>query len=156
MLQKLLADRFKLKFHNDKKELSVYALEPGKAAPKLEKSDSDQQLPGLGFAVNNGVTLNAVNAKLADFTDLLQSNVVDRPVLDKTGVEGRYNFKISFTPDDSMMNGLALKLPPTPEGKEAPPNLFTAVQDQLGLKLEAVKAQTPVLIVDHVEKPSDN
>ena len=156
MLQKLLVERFGLKFHREPREIAAYVLTAPKGAEKLEKSESKSDLPGMGFGISNGVTVNLMNCTLNDFTDLVQSNIVDRPVVDRTGITGRFNFKLSFQPDDSMMNGLGLKIPPTPEGKEAPPALFTAVQEQLGLKLSAEKTQVSALVIDHVNKPSDN
>jgi uncharacterized protein (TIGR03435 family) len=69
---------------------------------------------------------------------------------------GRYDFQLKFTPDDSMMGGLGLKLPPTPEGQEAPSGLFAAIPAQLGLKIEAEKTAVSALVIDHVNKPTDN
>ncbi len=88
MFQKLLADRFQLGFHRDKKELSVYAIVVGKSGPKLTKSGGDPTgLPGLFFrGLGN---LPARNATMADFAGVMQSAVLDRPVVDQTGLTGR-------------------------------------------------------------------
>ncbi len=155
MLQKLLADRFKLAFHRDKKELSVYALVVGKTGSKLTKSEGDPNgLPGLFFR-GLGV-LPARNATMADFAGVMQTAVLDRPVVDQTGLPGRYDFTLTWTPDESQFGGLGIRVPPPADDAAAPPGLFTAIQEQLGLKLESAKAPVEVLVVDHVEKPSEN
>jgi uncharacterized protein (TIGR03435 family) len=155
MVQKMLADRFKLTFHHDTRELSVYALEVGKSGPKLTKSEGDPNgLPGLFF---RGLgDLPARNANMADFAGVMQSTVLDRPVVDHTGITGRYDFTLKWTPDEFQFSGLGIK-PPPPTGNAAEaPDLFSAIQEQLGLKLTPTKASTDVLVVDHVEKPSAN
>jgi uncharacterized protein (TIGR03435 family) len=153
MLQKLMADRFKLSFHREKRELPVYALSVGKNGPKLTKSGLDPNgLPGLFF---RGLgDLHAANATMADFTQLLQSAVLDRPVVDQTGIEGRYDFDLKWTPDDSQFQSFGVRIPPP--GENAPPPLYTAIQEQIGLKLDATKAPADVLVIDHVEQPSEN
>jgi uncharacterized protein (TIGR03435 family) len=155
MLQKLLADRFKLTFHRDTKELSVYALTVAKTGPKLTKNDGDPNgLPGLFF---RGLgQLNVRNATMADFTHLMQQAVLDRPVVDQTGLTGRYDFTLNWTPDDSQFGGMGVKVPPPTDSANAPPALYTAIQEQIGLKLDATKAPAEVLVIDHVEKPSEN
>jgi len=132
MLQKLLTDRFQLTFHHDKKELAVYVLEVAKSGSKLTKSQGDPNgLPGMFFrGLGN---LPAANATMQDFAGLLQSAVLDKPVVDQTGLSGRFDFTLNWTP-----------------------GLFTAVQEQLGLKLEATKAPVDVIVIDKVEKPSAN
>jgi uncharacterized protein (TIGR03435 family) len=157
MLQKLVAERFKLTFHRDKRELSVYVLSVAKGGPKLTKSEGDPNgLPGLFFRGKLG-DLGVRNANMADFTGLMQSAVLDRPVIDQTELTGRYDFTLVWTPDDSQFGGMGVKVPPpaADDGK-APPNLYTAIQEQIGLKLDATKAPADVMVVDHVEKPSEN
>jgi uncharacterized protein (TIGR03435 family) len=155
MVQKLLADRFKLVFHRDTKELPVFAIVVGKTGPKLAKSEGDPNgLPGLFFR-GLGV-LPARNATMADFAGVMQGAVLDRPVVDQTGLSGRYDFTLTWTPDESQFQGLGAKVPPPAENAAAPPDLFTAMQEQLGLKLESTKAPAEILVVDHVEKPSEN
>jgi uncharacterized protein (TIGR03435 family) len=155
MWQKLLAERFKLSFHRDKKELSVYVLSVSKTGQKLTKSEGDPNgLPGLWF---QGLgKLNVSNATMEDFAGLMQSSVLDRPVLDQTGLTGRWNFILNWTPDDSQFASFGMKIPPPTGGANEPPALYTAIQEQLGLKLETTKAAADVLVVDHVEKPSEN
>jgi uncharacterized protein (TIGR03435 family) len=155
MIQKLLADRFKLTFHKDKKELSVYVLSVSKTGAKMTKDDSSPNgLPGLFFrGLGN---LNVRNALMSDFTGLMQSVVLDRPVVDQTGLTGRFDFTLNWTPDDSQFAGMGARTPPPTDSADAPPNLYTAIQEQIGLKLEATKAPADVMIIDHAEKPSAN
>jgi uncharacterized protein (TIGR03435 family) len=92
-----------------------------------------------------------------DFTTMmLQGVVLDRPVLNQTGLAGRYDFTLDWTPDDSQFRGMGATIPPPTDSASAPPSLFTAIQEQIGLKLEATKAPAEVFVVDHVEKPSGN
>jgi uncharacterized protein (TIGR03435 family) len=157
MIQKVLADRFQLAFHRDKKELSVYALTAGKNGAKLTKSTGDPNgLPGLGFRRLGG--LAARNATMSDFTGLLQGTVLDRPVIDQTSIMGRYDFTLDWTPDEFQFTAFAnANLPPQPKDDVAPnPDLYTAIQQQLGLKLESTKAATEVFVIDKVEKPTEN
>jgi uncharacterized protein (TIGR03435 family) len=155
MIQKLLADRFGLKFHKDKREMSVYVLSVAKTGEKMTKNDSAPDgLPGLFF---RGLgKLGVRNALMTDFTGLMQSAVLDRPVLDQTGLTGRYDFQLNWTPDDSQFGGMGAKVPPPTDAADAPPNLYTAIQEQIGLKLEATKAPADVMVIDHAEKPSAN
>ena len=157
MVQKLLADRFGLKFHRDTKELSAYVLSVGKNGPKMKKPDADAgNLPGLFFR-GLGV-LTVTNATMVDFCGLMQEAVLDRPVVDHTNIAGRWNFLLKWTPDQSQFGGMGVKVPPPSDtpAADAPPPLFTAIQEQVGLRLEAEKAQVGVLEIDHVEKPSGN
>ncbi len=154
MMQKLLADRFKLKFHREKKELPVYAIVVAKSGPKLTRSEGDPNgLPSLFFR-GLGV-LPARNATIADFAGLMQTTVLDRPVVDQTGLSGRYDFTLTWTPDEFQFPGLGVKIPP-PSDNAVAPDLFTAMQQQLGLKLESTKAPVEILVIDSVEKPSEN
>jgi uncharacterized protein (TIGR03435 family) len=152
MIQKLLADRFKLAFHRDKKELSVYGIVIGKNGPKLTKSAGDPNgLPGLFFR-GLGI-LPARNATISDLAGVLQSVVLERPVVDQTGLSGRFDFELKWTPDASQFGGQGANAPQNPD---APPDLFTAMQEQLGLQLKSTKAPVEVLVIDRIEKPSEN
>jgi uncharacterized protein (TIGR03435 family) len=91
-----------------------------------------------------------------DLAKVMQSYVLDRPVLDRTGIAGKYNLTLKWTPDETQLHGLRGDTPPPAADVTADPGLFTAIQEQLGLKMDAVKAVTEVFIVDHVEKPSAN
>ena len=155
MVQKLLADRFQIKFHKDNKELSAYVLTVSKSGSKMKKNEGDGTgLPSLGFR-GLGV-LTVTNATMEDFCGLMQQTVLDRPVVDQTGLAGRWDFLLKWTPDESQFAGLGIKVPPPSDAPDAPPPLFTAIQEQIGLKLVAGKAPVMVLVLDHVEKPSGN
>jgi uncharacterized protein (TIGR03435 family) len=155
MMQKLMADRFKLVFHHDKRELAVFALTVGKDGPKnIAENTSGGSLPGMFFqGTPGGIMLPAKNATMKDFTGLLQEVVLDKPVVDQTGITGRYDFTVKWAPDESQFSG---HVPPPSDAADAPPNLFTAVQEQIGLKIESTKTMADVLVIDHVEKPSAN
>lgn len=155
MLQKLLTDRFKFAFHHDKRELSVYALTVLKSGHKLTKNDTNPNgLPGLFFR-GPGV-FPVTNATMADFAGTMQAVVLDRPVVDQTGLAGRYDFTLTWTPDETQFGGRGGGLAPPADPSTAPPGLFTAIQEQLGLKFESTKEPVDVLVVDHVEKPTEN
>jgi len=104
--------------------------------------------------------LTVQNATMNDFTQLMQSAVLDRPVVDQTGLEGRWDFLLKWTPDESQFGGMGIKVPPPgdagSDAADAPPPLFTAIQEQIGLKLDAGKAPVKVLVLDRIEKPSEN
>lgn len=155
MVQKLLADRFQLKFHKDSKELSAYILSVGKNGSKMTKNTGDPNgLPGLFFRQLGYLTVR--NATMSDFAHLMQSAVLDRPVVDQTGLDGKWDFVLKWTPDESQFGGMGIKVPPPSDAADAPPPLFTAIQEQIGLKLEAGKAPVEVLVLDHVSEPSAN
>jgi uncharacterized protein (TIGR03435 family) len=121
----------------------------------LTKSEGDPNgLPGLFFHALGD--LHVTNANMADFAGLMQEAVLDRPVLDQTGLNGRFDFTLKWTPDDSQFGGMGAKIPPPTDSANAPPALYTAIQEQIGLKLDATKAPAEVLVIDHVEKPSEN
>jgi uncharacterized protein (TIGR03435 family) len=158
MLRKLLADRFKLTFHREQKELSIYALTVAKSGSKVKESavspdDSPIGPPPLIFVVTPpAVRLPGRYATMAELASVFQRGVLDRPVVDKTGLPGRYDFDLEFTPDETQFSGV-LGRPPS----DAPlPGLFAAIQQQLGLKLETTKGPVDVLVVDRAERPSEN
>jgi uncharacterized protein (TIGR03435 family) len=157
MVQKLLADRFKLSFRRSERDLAVYILSAGATGAKLTESQGDPRgLPGIGFQRRMG-DLGAFNVSMADFINFMTRNAgLDRPIVDRTGLTGRYDFRLSWTPDDSQWSTVAPNVPrPTDDANAAPP-LYTALQEQLGLKLSVTKALTEVYVIDHVEKPSAN
>ncbi len=157
MIQKLLVDRFQLKFHFEKRELPVYAVRLAKNGAKITQSQDDPKgIPGWGFGRNaSGMIMNFHNSPMSQFTAVLQ-NSTDRPVVDQSGLTGRYDFTLNFTPDAAM--AALLGGPPTPAGDnpDAAPDLFAAFQQQLGLKLEPTRAPVNVMVIDKVEKPSEN
>jgi len=155
LFQSLLTDRFKLTFHHDEKELSVYALTVGKGGPKLAETTREANDPGAFFFRKLG-NLTVSNFTMKDFCNGMQSSVMDRPVVDHTGLTGRYDFTLNWTPDESQFEAMGGFKPPATEDPNAPPSLPTAMQEQLGLKFDAVKAPADVIVIDHVEKPAAN
>jgi uncharacterized protein (TIGR03435 family) len=148
MFQKLLADRFQLKVHRETRELPVYALVVGKGGVLMKESSPDARysfmIPGRGHWK---VSKLAMSHLAGDLT-----REVGRTVVDLTGLTGYYDFTLEWTPEQASL--------PAADGATLPdsggPSIFTAVQQQLGLKLESRKHPIDVLIIDQVEKPSAN
>lgn len=151
MVQSLLADRFALKLSIQKKDLPVYALIVAKGTPKLTAINSSNTMPGLDG--NRKGQLKASGVSMPFFTDWVsrQPETGERVVLDATSLKGTYNFELNWSPDDGHTQ-LLNEEPVQPTG----PSFFTALQEQLGLKLESRKAPIEVLIIDQVEHPSEN
>jgi uncharacterized protein (TIGR03435 family) len=150
MLQKLLADRFKLTLHRTTKEFPVYELVTAKNGPKLKEVEAG------GSNTNSGRGhMTATRISMQRLSEFL-SRQVDRPVLDMTGLKGVFDLTLDWTPDES----LSAKKPGEGEvAIDAPksPSLLTALQEQLGLKLQARRAPIEILVVDHAEKvPTEN
>jgi len=154
MIQKLLATRFKLAVHHEQRELAVYAIIIGKNGPKLTKTDRKPS-DNTNFSYTNRVVLTVRNATMADFADGMQASFMDRPVVNQTGLTDRYDFLLKWIPDGSQ-SGLGEKMPPPADDANTPPGLYTAIQEQLGLKLISTKAPVDVLVIDHIEMPSEN
>jgi len=155
MIRKLLTERFKLTFHRDKKDLSAFVLTAGKAE-KLTPTQMNGPLPGIGIRpATGGLTLMIRNGTVGDFTGFLQTLVLDRPAVDNTGLKGRFDFSVTFLPDDTQFNGHS-PVGKLADGVEPAPSLTEALQQQLGLKMSAEKTPVEVLAIDHVEKPSAN
>ncbi len=109
MVRKLLADRFQLAFHRDTREISVYTLTVEKTGTKLTKSEGDlDRLAGMGFRGRPGAFFSH-DGNMADFTGFLQTSVVDRPVIDKTGISGRFDFTLDWTPDEFELARLGIE-----------------------------------------------
>lgn len=148
--QQLLADRFHLQVHWDTRELPVYALVVAKNGSKLQVPKTPEE--GSGTSSGNG-RIGGKNLTLPEIAQALTqeaSSELGRVVLDRTGIAGRYDITLRWTPD-------ADSNPPTDSSPiDAGPSLFTAIQEQLGLKLEPSKGPVQVLVIDNVEMPSDN
>ncbi|MGH9647775.1 MAG: TIGR03435 family protein [Bryobacteraceae bacterium] len=157
MIQKLLADRFQLKVHFEKRDLPVYAIMIAKSGVKLIKSQDDPNgIPAWGFGrTPSGTRIIFRNAPLSQVTAVLQ-NSMDKPVVDQSGLSGRYDFTVTFTPDPAQAALIGGPAPPAADNPDAASDLFTAFQQQLGLKLESTKAPVDVMVIDKVEKPSQN
>jgi uncharacterized protein (TIGR03435 family) len=146
MVQALLADRFKLVTHTETRELPIYELVVAKGGAKL----GDPKNSGTTFDYSRGrIEVDGSNS-VAFLAEEL-SKETGRDVVDKTGITGRYNLKLHWTPDDAtepqLLNGVPV---------DSGPTLFTALEEQLGLKLEPAKGPVQVLVIDKVEMPSAN
>ena len=150
MFQALLNERFKLAFHRETRVLPVYTLRVANGGPKLRMAES-----ASGIQSDSNSTGWHVNAKasLLSFAEFLSLRL-DRPVLDGTGLSGVFEIKADWAPDPIAQ--------PAAPGKEAAPDsalgpsIFTALQEQLGLRLESARGPVDVLVVDHVEMPTEN
>jgi uncharacterized protein (TIGR03435 family) len=154
MMRRLLADRFGLTFHRETKELPVYELRIGKNGPKLAKSGADPDHGELYFSrttkTSSGMSLHAKAATMTGLASLLQVGLLERPVVDRTGLAGTFDFELDFTSDRTKGGNDA---PPLSEDPDAAAGIFTAIQEQLGLKLVAAKGPGEVIVIDHIERP---
>jgi uncharacterized protein (TIGR03435 family) len=152
MLRALLAERFKLNFHRQEKEFSIYVLEIAKGGPKLKESTAPASDPAqlISTVYPQHMHLPAKNATMGDFAALLQRAVLDRPVVDKTGLTGRYDFDLDWAPDETQFGG---EVPSASADAQEPP-FFTAIEQQLGLRIEATRGTVPALVIDGVERPT--
>jgi uncharacterized protein (TIGR03435 family) len=158
MFRKLLAERFNLKVHSEKRELAVYTLTLGKGGMKIDRSQADPDaLPGVNLTrmTPQLVTLKATNASIADFL-LEMEEILDKPMLDQTGLTGKFDFTLQWAPDESQLGALGMHPPSPADNAIAHPGVFTAIQEQLGLKLNALKAPAEVVVIDEVGRPSAN
>ncbi len=156
LFQNALTQRFGLVFHNEDKELAVYALTVGKGGPKM-KVTGDKPSDPKNFFFRKLGQLNVTNSSMQDFCNGMQSAVMDKPVVDHTGLTDRYDFLLNWTPDESQFGPMGVHVPPpNPDDTTAPPGLYTALQEQLGLKMEATKAMAPAMVIDKAEKPGAN
>ena len=177
-LQSLLADRFKLRVRNETKELSIYALVIAKKGPRLQEAKPGDTYPNgmkgvdgrpilgkmwVGQGQNGEFFLKGQAVSMATFvTTMAHSNHVGHTVLDETGLKGTYDITLEWTPDqspDGMIQGpdggklgAESASPPDTSG----PSLFTAIREQLGLQLEPTKGPVDVIVIDHIERPSEN
>jgi len=155
MLRSLLADRFKLTFHREPKVFSIYSLELAKNGPKLKPSTAGADEPtvvGPGVVYPQHIVLPGRNTTMGAFVSLLQRAILDRPVVDNTGLPGRYDFDLEWAPDETQFGG---DVPSATAASTSPP-LFVAIQQELGLRLEATRGPVSALIVDTAERPAAN
>jgi uncharacterized protein (TIGR03435 family) len=150
-MKALLAERFRLVVRTESKEASVYVLSVGKGGHKLKAAENARN----GVRQNNGEIIS-MGSPIRFFVPSL-SRILGRPVLDETGLTGEYDFKLEFRPE-SFVPAEKFGVPiPAPDTSEDPrPSIFTAVQQQLGLKLDARKGPVAAIVIERVEKPSGN
>ncbi len=154
MLRNLLTDRFKLTFHREQKVFSIYELEIAKNGPKLKESGAPADEPPqlISTVYPQRIVMPARNATMSDLARLMQRAILDRPVVDKTGLTGRYDFDLEWAPDETQFGG---EVPVASADAPSLP-LFSAIQQQLGLRLEATRGPIAALVVDRAERPSAN
>ena len=167
MVQSLVEDRFQLKMHKETRELPIYELVVARGGPKIKPSE-DQSPLSLGPTQRGGPIprgnmrmgrgdLEATGVPVSNFIVGL-SQQLGRPVIDKTGLKGLYDIKLQWTPE--LGQGLGPLGPPGgPEPPPPPadgPSIFTAIQEQLGLRLESTKGPVEVFVIDSAQKPSEN
>jgi uncharacterized protein (TIGR03435 family) len=159
MMRSLLADRFKLKYHLESREFSIYTLTVAKSGPKLKdgndgrcaadiqagKTCGDIIFPRFGVGIYN----MPIGALIGGLARTLQ----DRPIVDKTGLTGKYDVTITWIPDNMKPEDLE-KLPPEQRPEDL--SLFQAMEKEAGLKLEATKGPIHVVVIDSIAKPSEN
>jgi uncharacterized protein (TIGR03435 family) len=138
MLRTLLADRFHLLLHREPRTIQAYVLEVARGGPKLEKDDGGESKTDAGHG-----RLNARNTTMDHFAEVL-SRGMDLPVVNRTGLDGVFHLKLEWTPENERSR------------PNAGPSIFTAVQEQLGLRLRAEKAPVAVLVIDRAEHPTEN
>jgi uncharacterized protein (TIGR03435 family) len=148
MMQSTLAERFRLKMHREMREMAVYEMVVTKNGPKFKPGapDANAVPKNVASGRNWGVTVGSIGMKgLAELIE--NQGFVGRHVIDKTGLAGNYAIQLTYTPD----------IPPN-RGTDVPDDIsiFTALVEQLGLRLEPAKAMIDTIVVDRVEKPTDN
>jgi uncharacterized protein (TIGR03435 family) len=161
MLQALIEERFKAIVHGETRDLPVYFLTVAKSGTKLKAGPCLTREPGAAIPPNQppsafcgyigiiGSSLEATGARMQVLADVLSGNL-KRKVLDRTGLAGEFDVKLRWTPD---LNIPVDTQAPAPDGS---PSIFTAIEEQLGLKLESGKAPIDVLVIDHIDHASDN
>jgi bla regulator protein BlaR1 len=148
LIQALLVERFHLRIHRETRELPIYSLVLGKSGAKLQPTTT---ATGPTWSKTSGLLTGQKISMEMFATDLLEPQL-DRVVTDHTGIKGEFDVRLTWTPVDIDANDADSPLPANPDG----PSLFTAIQEQLGLKLEATKGPVEVLVIESVEKPSGN
>jgi uncharacterized protein (TIGR03435 family) len=170
MLLPVLADRFGLKFHHETRELPTYVLVVAKGGLKIKESKPGDPYgdgmkgpdgkPAGGMVMMTGrgkITGQGIPISL--LVNLLSSQRLGRPIFDKTGLAGNYDFELHWTPDDApppMAGGAQASAPANEAASDPGPSLFTAIQEQLGLRLDPQKGPVDVVVIDHIEQPSAN
>ena len=154
MLKALLEERFQLKYHQETKELPVYSLVVAKGGSKLKPSESKQ--PGPQMRMGRG-QVNAKGANLAMIARMI-SQQMGRDVIDKTGLTGTHDLNLEWTPEPGQGGGPGGPPPPgaLPPADSHGPTLVTALQEQLGLRLESTKGPLMIIVVDSIAKPTEN
>jgi uncharacterized protein (TIGR03435 family) len=159
MIQSLLADRFRVVVHRETKQLPIYELTVAKSGSKLRGAEAGScpdppvlSNPCGGFRISNRSLMTGNKVTVVQLAADL-SFLLGRLVVDKTGISGSFDIRLEWTPDPNLGKALGDDEPrPASDG----PSIFTAVQEQLGLRLEPRRGPAEILVIDHAEKPSPN
>ncbi|SEB71890.1 TIGR03435 family protein [Terriglobus roseus] len=152
MLRSLLAERFHLAFHRESKIFAIYEITVAKGGPKLAPSLTPEAPPQtVSVVYPDKMVMPARNATIGDLARVMQRAILDRPVVDRTGLTNRYNFNLEWAPDETQFSG---DVPP-PEESQSPP-LLLAMRQQLGLQMTAVKGPVDTIVIDRAHKPTAN
>ncbi|AFL86894.1 Protein of unknown function (DUF3738) [Terriglobus roseus DSM 18391] len=152
MLRTLLTERFHLVFHRQAKILSIYEITVAKGGADMSETLTPDAPPELvSIVYPDRMIMPARNASMADLARIMQRAILDRPVVDHTGLTGRYNFNLEWQPDETQFSGDI----PAPADSQSPP-LLVAMQEQLGLQMKAVKGPVDTIVIDRADKPSEN
>ena len=164
-IQALLVERFQLKVHREMKEMPAYALVVAKSGPKMKEATADGP-PIEGFSGPGGRRGPGLRVGRGDISGQMMpmellaralSQQVGRTVVDKTGLSGNYDFTLQWTPDQALSGGFPNEPKDSAtQSAETGVSIFTALQEQLGLRLESQKGPVDILVIDRVEKPSEN
>jgi uncharacterized protein (TIGR03435 family) len=152
MVQKALVERFGLKFHPSQKMLTAYVLSVDRGGLKIQETVGEPYA-AEGWNVSRG-RLQVKNMSFTGVAHTMQRTIFDRPVVDETGLNGRYTFDLRWQPDETQfgqMQGLSV---PTDEGSESRDDIYSAARKQLGLKIEAKKTMVDVMVIDAASQPS--
>ncbi len=150
MLRALLVERFGLSFHRQDKEMAIYELSVAKGGPKLKVAAAPDDPPKIvGVVYPDRIEVPARSVSMDDFVAMLQRATLDKPTVNRTGLTGKYDFDLKFAQDETQYGG---EVPKAPEDAQSP-SLFRAVQEQLGLRLDAVRGSVSTMVVDSLMKP---
>jgi bla regulator protein blaR1 len=152
MLQKMLENRFALRIHRETEQLPVYALTIAKGGPKFKPLEENGRTNGTVRVASKSISLESVD--LVRMAQVL-ATALGRPVIDRTGLTGRYNLNLQWDDAPIPQGGVPGLDVPAPPGDEYG-SIFTAIQDQLGLRLESQRAPVDVIVIDRIERPSAN
>ncbi len=144
MLQPVLADRFRLRAHIEQREMPVYELVVAKGGSKLKAATPDDGARGAHMMMDGHGKIDGANVTLAGLPGILNREV-GRPVLDKTGLTGKYTFTVEYVPESAAATD-----------QSGGPSIFTAIEEQLGLKLQPAKAPLDVVVIDSIQQPAMN
>jgi len=167
MLQTVLAERFQLQVHREPKELPIYALVVVKKGKKMKEAvpwdqydggpkSEDGTPAGAGTLIPTAKGLTGQAVQMATLALMLSRLDLGREVVDRTGLTARYDFTLRCAPTEAMRPVINGQMQPVSEEDAGLPSIFTAMQEQLGLKLESTKRMIEGLVIDHIEQPSEN